>query len=112
MMHGKPGTAVAHGAPEGTACDPSVRIEDGYADSDAESWAQGEAQLCAALVREGKNGREIGPLVAAALRASDALSRQPLPAETRAMLRALALDALRTLACTDGRQRRRARGEA
>lgn len=73
---------------------------------DAEAWAADEAALCAALVRQGKDGRTIGPLIVAALRATDALAHRSLPADIRAALEASAWDALRTLARTDGRQRR------
>lgn len=109
-MDGSDGPAVSLGSLEGMASDPTARIEP--AGADLKVWAHSEAELCAALVRQGKSGREVGPLIAAALRATDALSRRPLPAEARAMLKASALEALRTLACTDGRQRRRARSAA
>lgn len=73
------------------------------------AWAADEAVLCAELVRQGKDGRAIGPLIVAALRATDALAQTPLPAEVRAALEASAWEALRALARTDGRQRRRDR---
>ncbi|MCS6921953.1 MAG: hypothetical protein NZM07_08595 [Elioraea sp.] len=76
------------------------------------SWAADEALLCADLVRQGQDGRAIGPLIVAVLRATDALAQTPLPAEVRAALEASAWEALRTLARTDGRQRRRDRRPA
>ncbi len=68
-------------------------------------WACSEAVQCAALIRQGKAGRDVGLLVAGALRATDALVHRPLPLDAQALLKASALEALRALACSDGRQR-------
>ncbi len=106
-MHGNDGTGAppcGDGRIAAKAADRAERVELG---ADLRDWACSEAVQCAALVRQGKAGREVGPLVAAALRATDALAHRPLPPEAQALLKASALEALRTLACSDGRQRRR-----
>lgn len=73
------------------------------------AWAEAEAELCDALVREGIAEGRIDWLVEAAIRATDAISARPLPAELRSRLLGSAHEALRTLARTDGRLRRRLR---
>lgn len=107
-MHGDHGTAAALGALQDIPSEPTVRTEDAAAAADRLGWARREVALCVALVQQGKNAGEIGPLVAAALRACDMLSHHELPVEMRAQLQASAREALRALAGTDGRQRRRA----
>lgn len=106
-MQGDHGTGAPLCGSWGIGSDTADRTDGTDQGDDLQGWARSEAVQCAALIRQGKAGREVGPLVAAALRATDALAQRPLPPEAQALLKASALEALRTLACSDGRQRRR-----